>query len=192
MLALTIDNSVYGLLLFHSHSLCGDLPSFPLSPGSHGAPSFPGLHSTGTTTVQPAGQASQSAPSLTKSIRLSLSHGTSSDVESWFLSFQIHVHHTPSWSGYLTMSRYVYVLAEFHLSLGVGESPSSQSFHLGIVKFRFLIRGLATVTLAAACHHVVTSPICQSTVSHFHHLPPGFQSSQSLPFAHAGIWKVSS
>lgn len=90
------------------------------------------------------------------------------------------------------MSRYSYVYPEFHSFLGLGDNPSSPSSHFGIVRFSSLTNGLATVMLAAAVHHDVTSPISQSTVSHFHHLPPGFQSSQSLPFAHAGIWKVSS
>lgn len=86
----------------------------------------------------------------------------------------------------------MYDLPEFQSFLGVGESPSSQSSHFGIVRFSHLIVGLTTVMLAAAAHPVVTSPICQSTVSHFAHFHPGVPSSQSLPFAHAGIWNVMS
>lgn len=192
MSALTIDNGEYAVPELHTHSECGDIPSFPFSPGVPGVPSLPGLHSTGTTIVPPGSPCSPSAPSLTNSIHPSSSPGMFADDESWSLSFQIHVHPTPSWSGYLTMSRYVYDLTDLQSSLGVGDSPSSPSCHLGIVRFNALIVGLSTVMLAAAAHHDVTSPISRSTVSPFGHFHPGCPSSQLRPFAHAGIWNVMS
>lgn len=99
---------------FRSHSLCGESPSFHGVPGAHGAPSFPGFHSTGTTIVPPGSHCSPSAPSTFRSIHPSLSHGTSVDVAGVSLNLHIHEHPTPSWSGYLTMSRYSYVFEEFH------------------------------------------------------------------------------
>ena len=105
MLALTIASSVYGLELLHSHSLCGDFQSLPFSHGAPGAPSLPGFHSTGITTVPQSSPFGPGSQSILSSIHQSLSPGISVGVDGVSLYFQIQEHHIQSWSGYLTISR---------------------------------------------------------------------------------------
>ena len=192
MLALTIASSVYGVFAFQFPSLCGDIQSFPFSPGAPGAPSFPGLHSTGTTIVPPGSHCSPSAPSTLRSIHPSLSPGMSSEPAGLVLSFHIQEHPTPSWSGYLTMSRYSYVYAQLQSFLGLGDFPSSPSFPLGSVRSNSLIVGDTVLIFAAAVPPPVTSPILRSIVSPSSHFLPGCPSSPGCQFAPAGIWNVKS